>query len=70
MYRVFADNDNALEAKQALELLMDIESKFMNYTETIQYICKNPPSNADIVKNLETERKKKQREQQIEFKQM
>lgn len=41
---------------------MDIESRFMNLTETIQYICKNPPSNAEIVKQLEAERKKKFRE--------
>ena len=37
---------------------MDIESRFMTLTETIQFVCKNPPSNADIVRVLEAERKK------------
>ena len=53
VYRVFGENDNVLEAKSSLEILMEIESRFMNLTETIQYICKNPPSNAEIVKSLE-----------------
>ena len=35
VYRVFGENDNVLEAKSSLEILMEIESRFMNLTETI-----------------------------------
>lgn len=58
LYRVFGENDAVLEAKPTLEILMDIESRFMTLTETIQFICKNPPSNAEIVKGLEADRKR------------
>ena len=38
VYRVFGENDNVLEAKSSLEILMEIESRFMNLTEVIQWI--------------------------------
>jgi len=66
---VFGENDAMLEAKPTLEILMDIESRFMTLTETIQFICKNPPSNADIVRGLEADRKRKFRNEQIELRQ-
>lgn len=35
VYKVFIDTDTVLEAKPTLEILMDIESRFMTLTETI-----------------------------------
>ena len=35
VYHVFGETDAMLEAKPTLEILMDIESRFMNLTETI-----------------------------------
>lgn len=36
VYKVFVDEkDTVIEAKPTLEILMDIESRFMNLTETI-----------------------------------
>lgn len=57
-----------LEAKSSLEILMEIESRFMNLTESIQYIAKNPPTNEEIIKKLEKTRKDKYREELQEFK--
>lgn len=37
-------------------------------TETIAYVCKNPPSNTDIVKKLEKERKIKYKNEMLEAK--
>lgn len=50
LYKVFGDNDSAIEAKSSLDILMEIESRFMNLTETIQYIGKVAPGNADIIR--------------------
>ena len=49
---------------------MEIESRFMNLTETIQYIINpkiNPASNYDIVRQLEAKRKNLWREEQIQL---
>ena len=53
VFRVFGGDDVLLEAKPTLEILMDIESRFLLLTETIMYICKNSPENQNIVKRLE-----------------
>ena len=66
VFRVFGGDDVILEAKPTLEILMDIESRFLLLTETIMHVCKNNPENIKIVKNLELKRKTVYKEEQFE----
>ena len=65
VFRVFGGDDVLLDAKPTLEILMDIESRFHELTETIIFVCKNNPVNQKIVQKLEQKRKNVYKEEQL-----
>lgn len=67
VYRIFGGDDLVMETKSTIEILMDIESRFLLLTETIIHVCKNSEENQKINRNLENQRKSIYKTEQLEL---